>query len=78
MWRFQMLIAAIALTTIVTGAITWRNTLITAERARSATEAARDFRSTIERIGDADVGTGDADDDLRWLDDRMQRMGGQR
>ena len=70
--------AAVAVLAVAAVAFTWRNSLITGERARAATDAARDFRSTTERIGDADVGKGDADDDLRWLDDRLRALGGQR
>jgi hypothetical protein len=51
----------------------WRWYLIDNERTRAALEAARDFRETIERIGNADVGTGDADDDLRWLGERLRK-----
>lgn len=29
---------------------------------------------TLERIGDADVGTGDEDDDRTWLDDFLGRV----
>lgn len=29
---------------------------------------------TLERIGDADVGEGDADDDRSWLDDFLGRV----
>lgn len=56
----------------------WRLHLIEAERARAAAEAARDFKSTTERIEDADVSKGDSDDDLRWLDERLRRIQGQR
>jgi hypothetical protein len=51
----------------------WRWHLIDIERSRAAVEAAQDFRATIERIENADLGTGDADDDLRWLDERLRR-----
>lgn len=57
----------------------WRAYLIEAERGRAAIEAARDFRETTERIGGADVGTGNSDDDLGWLERRLrERAGGQR
>jgi uncharacterized membrane protein (DUF106 family) len=56
--------------------VAWRWHLIDHERNRAAAEAARDFKTTIERIEDADVSTGDADDDLRWLADRLRQVGG--
>lgn len=65
---------AIALVAVVITA--WRWHLIDSERTRAAAEAADDFKATIERMGDADVSTGDADDDLRWLSDRLRQSGG--
>ena len=82
-WRVMMgrlkLYAGIALFGIAALAVVltaWRWHLIDGERARMAAEAARDFKTTIERIGDADVSTGDADDDLRWLSDRLLQRSG--
>lgn len=54
----------------------WRWHLIDIERTRAAAEAARDFKATVERIGYADVSSGDDGDDLRWLDDRLRARSG--
>lgn len=72
--KLWAIMGAVALLAIAAIAFSWRQSLIIGERGRAATEAARDFRSTTERIGNADVGKGDADDDLRWLDDRLRQL----
>lgn len=77
--KLWAVVIALAAGAAVAVAAAWRLYLIEGERARAAAEAARDFRDTTERIGNADVGHGDGDDDLDWLDRRLRaRAGGQR
>jgi HAMP domain-containing protein len=76
--KLYALVAAILAACVAVVLAAWRWHLIDIERTRAAAAAAQDFRATIERIENADLGKGDADDDLRWLDDRLRKASPQR
>lgn len=72
-WQNYALAAGLALTAAA-GWGEWRHQQGQAEgRAAVVAELRAAAEETRERIRDADVGTGDHDDDLRWLADRLRR-----
>lgn len=76
--KLWLVSAAIGVALVAAVLTAWRFYLIEGERARAAEDAAREFQNTTEAISNADTSTGDPDDDLLWLSDRLHRAGGQR
>ena len=44
-----------------------------AERDKQAKQTMREFNDALERAKNADVSSGDPDDDLKWLQSRSKR-----
>ena len=73
-WLRRAMAWAVALIVTIFGA--WsvgRREGTQAAKKRAAEQAAADYRETTERINEADIGTGDHDDDVEWLRKRGKR-----